>query len=66
MKDWLTDFALILVATVFIVGAAIVAMRFMPPYFSADFLIVDGQPTPKGDRLTVINKSGCPTSQEGN
>lgn len=66
MKDWLKDLAFIAAATVFIVGAAVVVSRYMPPFVSGDFLIVNGQPAPKGDRLTVINKAGCPTSQEGN
>ncbi len=66
MKDVLADLAVIVVAIVIVLGAVVVGVRYLTPHFSGDFLIVNGQPAPKGDRLTVITKSGCPVSPEGN
>ena len=65
MRDFLTDMAMIVVAIVIVLGSVVVGVRYLTPHFSGDFLIVNGQPAPKGDRLTVITKAGCPTSPEG-
>lgn len=53
------DFAGLFVAALLVLGAIIVGVRYLTPHFTGDFLIVNGQPAPKGDRLTVITKSGC-------
>lgn len=57
------DFAGLFVAALLVLGAIIVGVRYLTPHFTGDFLIVNGQPAPKGDRLTVINKSGCPSPE---
>ena len=65
MNDTLKDIAVLVVGAILILGIAVIGARYMTPYLNADFLIVNGQPPPKSDRLTVVSKTGCPTSQEG-